>query len=124
MICVKYAPHLLPKVLSGEKTTTWRLDNEKPFEVGGRVGHCRIYGHSRVSWIIDTVLGEGIDAAAHEGHEDCGSAEERIDTYRGFYGPEVDGASEVTAIHFGPLLAKVFEVDSDRVTIVINADEE
>ncbi len=100
--------------------------NEKNFEVDGRIGHCdnagRIFGHSRIAWIIDTVLGEGIDPAAHEGHEDYKDEAGRLDTYRGFYGPEVDGASEVTAVHFEPLLGLVTE-NEERVTIVLNADE-
>ncbi len=38
MKTLKFSPHLVNKILSGEKTSTWRLFDDKDLQVGDTLG--------------------------------------------------------------------------------------
>lgn len=100
----KFRAHLVPLVISGEKTTTWRLFDEKniaPRDVVDLINWNtrEKFGEAVVNTVREKTLGT-LDDADWEGHERFASDDEMYATYRTYYGDRVGPDTVVKMISF------------------------
>jgi len=106
MKTLKFAPHLVPLVLSGEKTSTWRLFDDKDLRVGDELSFVNKENDEEFAKVlITTVCEKRLDDVTaedevREGHEQYVSAEERLQTFRGYYGDRVTPDTMVKMLQF------------------------
>lgn len=103
--------HELAKlVLAGEKTSTWRVFDDKDLSVNDRVvlidkvdlekpQTWKNIGVATIRRVIEKRLGD-IEDADYEGHEKHSSREEMLVTYRKYYGSDVTWDTPIKMIHF------------------------
>jgi ribonuclease HI len=97
-------------VLKGKKTSTWRLYDDKDLSVSDDVQlidkvnpddpeSWRPIGVAHIDSIVQKRLGD-LQAADYEGHELFTSKAKMMETYRHYYGPQVDELTAVKIIRF------------------------
>jgi ribonuclease HI len=107
---LKLDHNLAQLVLSGKKTSTWRLYDDKDLTVNDqlelvdKVDPTRpatwiVIGTARINRIIEKRLG-AIQPEDYEGHEVHVSPEERLQVYRGYYGDQVNWDTPVKMVYF------------------------
>ncbi|MEI6480203.1 MAG: ASCH domain-containing protein [bacterium] len=101
---IKFAPALVPLVLSGEKNITWRLFDDKDLSVGDDLEFINgdsgeVFGHAKILKVWEKKLGE-VGDEDYDGHEKFVSKEVMLETYRGYYGKRVSGETLVKVITF------------------------
>ncbi len=104
MKTLKFAPDLVLKILAGEKTSTWRLFDDKDLIKGNEL----LFLNKETSEpfgtaVITTLTTRTLGTLTNEdwvGHEKFASEEEMYATYRKYYGDEVDKDSEVKILAF------------------------
>jgi hypothetical protein len=104
MKTLKFAPDLVEKILSGEKTTTWRLFDDKILQKGDELLFVnketgQEFGMATITSLTVKTLGT-LNAEDWMGHEKFASDEEMYATYRKYYGDKVDQTSEVKILTF------------------------
>jgi len=104
MKILKFAPDLVPLVLSGEKTSTWRLFDDKDLSVGDDMifinsGTNEEFAKAKINSVIEKKLGEITDDD-FSGHEKFESKEKMFETYREYYGDKVDEETLVKILNF------------------------
>src|SRR5690348_162937 len=107
---LKLEHQLALKVLSGEKTSTWRLFDDKDLTVNDRVELIdkvdpnqpqtwRVIGTAQINRIIEKRVAD-IQPQDYEGHGAAETLEERLRAYRSYYGDRVTVDTPVKMIHF------------------------
>jgi hypothetical protein len=104
MKTLKFMPELAEKILSGEKTSTWRLFDDKDLQVGDEIlfinkGTLAEFGRGKIIALSVRTLGK-LSEADWEGHEKFASEEEMYSTYRRYYGDLVGPETEVKILTF------------------------
>jgi hypothetical protein len=104
MPTLKFAPHLVTQILSGDKTSTWRLFDDKNIKEGDDLIFINKetgeqFGIAKVNKIVIRTLGTLTDED-WTGHQRYSSEEEMYKTFRGYYGDKVDENTEVKIISF------------------------
>lgn len=104
MKTLKFAPDLVRKILAGEKTSTWRLFDDKDLQVGDKLLFQNketgaSFGTAVISSLSRKTLGS-LEDADWIGHERFSSEEEMYATYRKYYGDTVNPHTEVKIITF------------------------
>lgn len=107
MKTLKFVKNLVPLVLSGEKTSTWRLFDDKDLKVGDELILInKDTGDEFAKAVIVDVkeknLGD-IDDTDFVGHEKFESKEIMMSTYKMYYGEKVDENTIVKMINFNVL---------------------
>lgn len=110
MKTLKLDHELAEAVLAGTKTSTWRIYDDKALSVNDELELIdkidplkpetwRAIGRAKVDAVIEKRLG---DIAEHEieGHERYESTEAMYETFRRYYGPEVNAETPVKIINF------------------------
>ena len=101
---LKFAPHLVPLVLSGEKTATWRLFDEKDLQEGDILDLLeQSNGNTFAQAVIVSVKEKQLQDLRDDdyvGHEKFESQEKMYETYRGYYGDRVTPETLVKIIRF------------------------
>lgn len=104
MKTLKFAPHLVEKIISGEKTATWRLFDDKDLQksdelifINKETG--KQFGTAIIKSLATKTLGTLTDTD-WVGHEKYKSEEEMYASYRKYYGDKVDENSEVKILTF------------------------
>lgn len=104
MKTLKFSPHLISLVLSGEKTSTWRLFDDKDLKkddvlsmVNKSTG--KEFAKAVITKTEEKRLGDLTDAD-FTGHERFESTEKMYEAYRGYYGDQVTPNSIVKMIDF------------------------
>lgn len=104
MKTLKFVQNLVPLVLSGEKTSTWRLYDDKDLKVGDELNLInRDSGEEFAKAIITSVKEKklvDINDSDFVGHEKFESKEIMISTYKMYYGEKVDENTIVKMINF------------------------
>ncbi len=104
MKTVKFSPHLVPLVLSGEKTSTWRLFDDKDLKKGDELSLVNKESGQEFARavIIETEEKRLADLTDDDfvGHEKFESEEKMYEAYRGYYGNNVTPESIVKMIDF------------------------
>ena len=101
---LKFAPALVPLVLSGEKTSTWRLWDDKDLSVGDIVDFIAFdtkaqFAQGKLTEVIEKPLGE-LTQEDKKGHEQFANDDEMYKTYTSYYGRPVDKGTKVKLIWF------------------------
>lgn len=101
---LKFAPHLVQKILSGEKTSTWRLFDDKDLKVGDELAFVdkatgKGFGRATITSLKVRTLGTLTDED-WQGHERFASEDEMYVAYRSYYGDQVNKDSEVKILTF------------------------
>ena len=106
MKLLKFRPHLVDLILDGQKTTTWRLFDDKDIKSGDRLLFVdwetgKEFATAEAVKVVEKKLG-AIDENDYAGnqHEKFENEEEMIETYRRYYGDKVDRETMVKIIHF------------------------
>ncbi len=104
MKTLKFAQNLVPLVLSGEKTSTWRMFDEKNLQAGDHVsfvGGGEEFAQAEIITLREKRLGDiTSEDEISDGHERFGSDQERLETYRGYYGDRVTPDTMVKMMTF------------------------
>lgn len=100
MKTLKFAENLVPLVLSREKTSTWRLFDDKDLQKGDELSFIdratgQEFAKARIISVREKTFGKIDDADFDDGHEHYRSKEEMIQAYRSYYG---DGVTEDTIV--------------------------
>lgn len=103
---LKFSSNLVPLVLSGEKTSTWRLFDDKNLQVGDDVVFVNkatgeVFAEAVISSIREKRFGDIIaDDEIADGHESFANDEHRLRSYRNYYGDRVNADSLVKMVKF------------------------
>ena len=94
----------LPKqILRGEKSITWRIDDEKGITVGDVLSlqHTdnKEFARAKVLWVKDTTF-ENLTGEDKEGHEEYASDEEMYKLYSKWYNMKVTPKTKLKVIRF------------------------
>ena len=99
---LKFREHLIPSILSGEKSSTWRLFDDKNLQVGDELEFLNWstkekFGDAVIVTIKETTLGqlEPADILPH-----YRTFEEMYEHYGKYYGPEVGPDTKLKIISF------------------------
>ena len=101
---LKFKPHLVELILSGEKTVTWRLFDDKELKEGDKVEIVNsetgeLAAHALIENVYTKPLSQVTDDD-YVGHEKYNSFEEMLNTFRGYYGEKVAEDTELKIITF------------------------
>jgi len=104
MKTLKFAPELVPLVLSGEKTATWRLFDDKNLDVGDTLQFIdsavgRHFAKAVITEVAEKKLGE-LTEQDWEGHERFATKEDMYATYQKYYNQPVDSNTLVKMVRF------------------------
>ena len=104
MKTLKFAHELVGSVLDGNKTTTWRLFDDKNLSLGDSLslidsGTGESFARARIVSVQAKKLAD-ISDDDFEGHEKFADREEMLRVYRGYYGEMVDWDTVVKIINF------------------------
>ena len=104
MKTLKFRPNLCGQILSGTKTATWRLMDDKNLQAGDEIEFVNwetkeTFGTGSITTLKTKTLGT-LEEADWEGHERFDSKEEMYATYRTYYGDGVGPNTEVKIINF------------------------
>lgn len=104
MKTLKFSTDLVSLIRSGTKTSTWRLFDDKDLQVGDEVAFLdketgEQFGTARITGLTVRTLGT-LTEADWQGHERYASEEEMYESFRKYYGPEVDQDTEVKILSF------------------------
>lgn len=120
MKTLKFASELVPLVESGEKTSTFRMFDDKDLQVGDELN---VFNkETGYQFGVITLIAVAVKKISElteddwEGHERFDSDAEMYETYRGYYGDSVGPETEVKTISFTfkpKLYKKCVVVDED-----------
>ena len=104
MKTLKFTSQLVDKILSGEKTSTWRLFDDKNLTIGDKLifinkETLKEFGEAIITSLKTKTLGSLTDDD-WIGHEKFTSEEEMYFSYKKYYGDRVNKDSEVKIITF------------------------
>jgi len=110
MKSLKFDHNLAQLIVSGKKSATWRIDDDKDLRVDDEIAivdkvnpqkasSWRIIGTGKINSVIEKRLGE-IDENDYEGHEEYRYKEEMITAFRHFYGSQVNETTPVKIVEF------------------------
>lgn len=110
MKTLKFKPHLMPLVLSGEKDSTWRLFDDKDLQEGDELQFVNsetdeMFGTAIIVSTREKKLGD-LEDSDFEGHEKFESEEKMYEAYRSYYGDKVTSESIVKIVKFNFILSK------------------
>lgn len=101
---LKFAANLVPLVLSGEKTVTWRMFDDKDLKVGDNLALIDFktkteFGQAKIISVREKRFGD-IQESDFDGHEEYQDKKEMLETYRSYYGNRVHNDTLVKIIKF------------------------
>lgn len=103
MKTLRFAENLIPLILSGEKTSTWRLFDDKNLQIGDNLKFTHNSGEefaqAKIIGIREKSFKE-IEDNDFIGHEKFKSYEQMIETYKLYYGDSINDDTIVKMIDF------------------------
>ena len=101
---IKFSPDLVPLVLDGSKTSTWRLFDDKDLKVGDVVDLIKRpeltkFAEAKLTSVIEKPLGK-LTEEDKDGHEKYESDSEMYKTYEGYYNKPVGPETLIKLIKF------------------------
>ncbi len=104
MKTLKFYPHLVKQIIEGDKTSTWRLFDDKDLQVNDVLTFINketgeVFGSATLTSLKVKTLGT-LEESDWLGHEKFASDEEMYETYRNYYGDKVNPDSEVKILTF------------------------
>ena len=104
MKTLKFRSNLVPLILSGEKTSTWRLFDDKDLQTGDELEFLNKETGEHVAYatalkVITRPMGK-LKEEEVEGHEKYTSTEEMYATFYGYYNEPIGPETPVTIVWF------------------------
>lgn len=103
MKTLKFAPSLVPLVLSKEKDTTWRINDDKDLSVNDQLSCLQIDGtefaKAKILWVKMTTFRQ-LSTEDKSGHEPFSNDEEMYQTYQKYYNQEVTPETILKVVKF------------------------
>ena len=104
MKTLKFTPPLVKMILDGNKTTTWRLFDDKDSQPGDKLNlqNCETgedFAKAEILEIQEKELGE-LENTDFDGHEKFLDQEDVLEQYREYYGEKVNLNTVVKVIKF------------------------
>lgn len=104
MKTIKFEEKLVAPILSGQKTITWRMFDDKDLRAGDEVEFVNratgeIFAYVLLDWTREKPLGE-VTQDDYDGHERYESNDELLATFRSYYGERVTLETLVKVIGF------------------------
>lgn len=104
MKVLKFANHLIPSLLAGEKTSTWRLFDDKSLSPWDDLEfrnseNNEIVGYGTIISLNEKQI-KNINKEDYEGHEKFKNREEIVTHFKKYYGESVNEDSMVKIIYF------------------------
>ncbi|MBX4199641.1 reverse transcriptase-like protein [Candidatus Saccharibacteria bacterium] len=110
MKTLKFDHELAQLILNGNKTSTWRLYDDKDLSVDDHIkiidkvepnnpDSWKVIGQGKVNEVIEKRL-DDVSQEDMNGHETFNSKEEMLNTYKQYYGERVTFETPVKIIHF------------------------
>ena len=101
---LKFHPDLIPLVLNGSKTTTWRLFDDKNLQAGDELIFLNSqtkeeFSTAKIVLVNETTFAQ-LTPEDWAGHEKFSSPEEMYKSYSGYYNCKVDQDSPLKIIKF------------------------
>ena len=101
---VKFRKVLADKILAGDKTSTWRMFDDKDLQTGDELEFVvsetlTPFAKARITKVKEKQLGDITELDA-KGHETFESTDEMLATYRKYYGDHVTLDTLVKMINF------------------------
>lgn len=108
MKTLKFEAYLADMILTGEKTSTWRVFDDKDLQEGDivifiRRPELKEFAKARLTKVYEKPLGE-IDENDMEGHEKYESTEELLRSYQSYYGDDRVKADTIVKIIYFEVL--------------------
>jgi hypothetical protein len=125
---LNFDPNLVPLIVKGEKTASYRVNNQRRFVSGEKLALCcreTTPGPFAVARIIDVFekpMAELNPAA--DGHETYPAGlSEMVETFRGYY-PQADvtEATPITVVKYAPESFARYD-DKGRLRVIIEVDD-
>lgn len=104
MKTLKFSPNLVPLVLSGEKTSTWRLWDDKDLQAGDRVNFLNSetkaeFAQAELTSVKETKF-KDLTSSDWSGHEKFPTDQEMYKSYSDSYNKTVTPETELKIVHF------------------------
>jgi hypothetical protein len=104
MKILKFTSNLAKKIISGEKTSTWRLFDDKNLQKGDELilvekETSKEFAKATITSVRERKF-EDLTEADYEGHESFESEEKMYEAYKKYYGSEVTPTSILKIIDF------------------------
>lgn len=104
MKTLKFTESLVPLILSGAKTATWRLFDDKHLQVGDELFLVNQktgeeFAQAKITRVQEKELGT-VAEADFDGHERYENRDKMLETYRSYYGDQVNEKTLVKVIDF------------------------
>lgn len=101
---LKFEKGLVKLILSGEKTSTWRLFDDKDLKDADNLDLLdfeskKVFAKAVITKVYEKTFKE-IKEADFDKHEKYESKEKMLETYRGYYGGKVDWNTVIKIIEF------------------------
>jgi hypothetical protein len=101
---LKFEPHLVPLILSGEKTATWRLFDDKGLSSGDRIKFLNSetkekIAEAKLTAVVEKSFAE-LTEADWAGHEKFASDEVMYETYARMYKQPINAQTKLKIIKF------------------------
>lgn len=105
MKTLKFVENLVPLILSGEKTSTWRIFDDKDLSLGDKLsliekGTGEEFARAEIVSVREKVLGDIEDADFDDGHERYGSKEKMLEAYQSYYGNHITMDTVIKIVYF------------------------
>jgi hypothetical protein len=99
-----FVPELITSILTGEKTTAWRLFDDQDFKEGDVVDFYdnasnKLFATAKLTRVVEKTIG-GITDEDEVGHEKFDSEEDMYQKYERYYGREVGPETPIKVIWF------------------------
>lgn len=104
MKTLKFAPHLVSLVLSGEKTSTWRLFDDKDLQKDDNLllinkSTLEEFAKAIIIQVEEKKL-KDLEESDFDGHEKFESEEKMYEAYRSYYGDKVTPDTIIKMVDF------------------------
>ena len=104
MKTIKFHTKLVPLILSGEKTSTWRLFDDKNLLQGDQIalqefGADTPFAKAKIVKVVNKTFND-LSFLDRAGHESYSNDEEMYRTYSGYYKTDVGPESQLKIIRF------------------------
>lgn len=101
---LKFSPTLVPLILTGEKTVTWRLWDDKDLKIADIVdfiedGSLKKFAQGKLISATEKRMGN-LNEKDKAGHENFGNDDQVYTTYSRYYGRSVDASTLVKIVTF------------------------
>jgi ribonuclease HI len=130
MKTLKFSPQQIQSIIDGNRSTTWRLYDDKQIDVGDSVefinsNNGQTFGYAKVNEIVIKRIYD-LNKSDEQNHDTYKNEQEILDNFRKYYGPDVTVEDKVKIIKYtfypDKIAEKVAKNTTDTTDIKVFAD--